>query len=453
MAGGTWKTQNKRRPGAYINVKGTEQVANESNLGRLLLISNQELDWGKRDVVELTSGSNFKEELGTNLDDSRLVALKQALKGAETVLFLNTNDGTKAALTDAALPWTFTAKYPGTKGNDIHLSIEKDPVDTSKLTVTTLFGTDIVDQKTITTDKANTLVGNDYVDVQLTADDPKALLEALNAATSYTLKDGTTKQAAVEDLMNNVLENESYSVVTTGGFPIESNIHQLLVTAVKRLRDDEGMKIRAVVPVDNTSPKYNYEGVSQVINGLTMNDNTILSVTDSAAYFAGLSSSADAGTALTYQVIEDAIGAYPKLNNEKTIAALNAGQIVFTTRPGQRVVIEQDINSLTKFTADKPQSFSKNRVIRTLDQIADDAEQTFEKSFLGKVGNNATGRDLFQANRVAYLQGLQDSNIIQEFNSEDIKVSPGEDSDAIVVDLAVQPVDAMEKLYMTINVE
>ena len=61
MAGGTWKTQNKRRPGAYINVKGTEQVANESNLGRLLLISNQELDWGKRDVVELTIGSYFKE--------------------------------------------------------------------------------------------------------------------------------------------------------------------------------------------------------------------------------------------------------------------------------------------------------------------------------------------------------------------------------------------------------
>lgn len=77
----------------------------------------------------------------------------------------------------------------------------------------------------------------------LTADDPKTLLEALNTA----IKRCTTVQAASEDVMKDALENESYSVVTTRGFPIENSIHQLHVVAVKRLHDDEGMKIRAEV--------------------------------------------------------------------------------------------------------------------------------------------------------------------------------------------------------------
>lgn len=55
--------------------------------------------------------------------------------------------------------------------------------------------------------------------------------------------------------MKDALENESHSVVTIRGFPIENSIHQLHVVAVKRLHDDEGMKIRAEVPVNSTSPK------------------------------------------------------------------------------------------------------------------------------------------------------------------------------------------------------
>jgi hypothetical protein len=36
--------------------------------------------------------------------------------------------------------------------------------------------------------------------------------------------------------------------------------------------------------------------------------------------------------------------------------------------------------------------------------------------------------------------------------AKDITVLPGEAVDAVVVDLVIQPVDSMEKLYMTVNV-
>ena len=42
--------------------------------------------------------------------------------------------------------------------------------------------------------------------------------------------------------------------------------------------------------------------------------------------------------------------------------------------------------------------------------------------------------------------------MIQSFANTDITVEAGNDMDSIVVNLAVTPVDAMEKLYMTMVV-
>ncbi len=41
---------------------------------------------------------------------------------------------------------------------------------------------------------------------------------------------------------------------------------------------------------------------------------------------------------------------------------------------------------------------------------------------------------------------------IQNFTSEDVEVLDGESIDAIVVNVSVQPLDSMEKLYMTVTV-
>lgn len=450
MAGGTWKAQDKRRPGAYINVVGNGQREVTSSLGRVLLIRDKGLGWGKTGVIEVEANSDFTKKLGTTLDDPALTALKEALKGASKVLVLNPNEGTAATLTKEGLPWTVTANYPGEKGNQITVSVEVSPADSNTATVSTIFGTKLVDEQPVKFDELDKFTGNDYITA-------KVVEEGSSKPTAFTNVSGaltggaTTESKKVESLLNDALENEEYAVVTTAGFEPSSNMNKLIVEAVKRLRENEGRKVRGVIPTD-ANTVYNYEGISTVVNGYTLGDGTNVDVKDATGLFAGISASADPATSLTYFDVEDAISAYPKLDNEKTIKALDAGQIVFTTRPGQRVVIEQDINSLHKFTAEKPQAFSKNRVMRTLDEIATDTENTFERTYLGKVGNNAAGRDLFKADRIAYLTGLQNRNIIQSFANTDITVEAGNDIDSIVVNLAVTPVDAMEKLYMTMVV-
>lgn len=474
----SWKTQNKRRPGAYINVLGKGNNNNGADIGRTLLPVSTSLNWGAKGIIKLNSDSNFKALLGHDIDDPELQTVHEVLKGANTVLLLNNNDGTAAKATDASLPWAITAMYPGTLGNDLHVTIQKQD---DRVTVSTLFGTKVVDQQVISVNKPNTLFDNDYVSFKLTNEmAPQSLssgsntndsndsggkgtratkapvvmaskLDQLSDDVTVDLTGGTTKSAQISDLLNDALETENYDVATTAGFPIDSPLHKQLVEEIKHLREDNDIKVRGVIPF--TGDKINYEGISIVVNGVVLGDGTELDATVAAGFFAGAASSADAAKSLTYVEYPDAISAYPRLSNDKTVEALERGQIVFTTKRNETVVIEQDINSLTSYTDEKPVFFGKNRVVRTMDTIVTNTKRTFEDMFIGKITNSSTGRDLFKANRVSYLQGLADSDVISDFKEEDITVEAGNDRDSILVNLAVKPLDSMEKLYMTMVVQ
>ena len=485
MAGGTWRIQNKVRPGVYINVKGDGKPVLTTPLGRLLMFQNKPLGWGKKGIIELTATSDFTALTGHKNTDQVLAPVYEALKDAETVLLLNDFDGGAKSTSTKEGVYTINAKYEGEQGNNISVSFVPSPlVDDAKtqdITVTTLFGTKQVDQAKITlplankeaitaaelTDEKQLEVHNDYVDItfgtnpadvtkELKGNGEYPLYTAIfngltQAAANVSLAGGSNGTNKVVDDMNDYLENEFYAVATTAGWDESSNIHKLLVEEIKLLRENVGIKIRGVVP-NATGVVYNYEGVSTVLNGYVLNDGTVITPNIAAARFAGMSASATPDQALTYTQIDDAVEAKPKLNNDKTIEALNAGQIVFTTRSGERVVIEQDINSLTKFTSIKPKDFSKNRIIRTLDEICTNTTQTFETSFLGKVSNNEFGRDLFKANRVSYLSGLESQNMIRDFDPSDLSLAQGNDKDAVLMNLYVTPVDSMEKLYVNLVV-
>ncbi|MBA2915526.1 phage tail protein [Lactobacillus crispatus] len=485
MAGGTWRIQNKVRPGVYINVKGDGKPVLTTSLGRLLMFQNKPLGWGKKGIIELTATSDFTALTGHKNTDEVLAPVHEALKDAETVLLLNDFDGGAKSTSTKDGVYTVNAKYEGEQGNNISVSFAPSPLGdgakTQDITVTTLFGTKQVDQAKITlplankeaitaselTDEKQLEVHNDYVDItfgtnpadvtkELKGNGEYPLYTAIfngltQAAANVSLTGGSNGTNKVVDDMNDYLENEYYAVATTAGWDESSNIHKLLVEEIKLLRENVGIKVRGVVP-NETGVVYNYEGVSTVLNGYVLNDGTAITPNIAAARFAGMSASATPDQALTYTQLDDAAEAKPKLNNDKTIEALNAGQIVFTTRSGERVVIEQDINSLTKFTSTKPKDFSKNRIIRTLDEICTNTTQTFETSFLGKVSNNDFGRDLFKANRVSYLSGLESQNMIRDFDPSDLSLAQGDDKDAVLMNLYVTPVDSMEKLYVNLVV-
>ena len=133
------------------------------------------------------------------------------------------------------------------------------------------------------------------------------------------------------------------------------------------------------------------------------------------------------------------------------IKGIRKGQLLFYEEDGTLRVL-RDINSFTSFAAAKNSDFSSNRVVRVLDSIANDVANIFSKYYLGKQSNNANGRNLLKAEILAYHEELMKLEAIEGFTADDITVEKGTEKQDVVVYEAIQPVDAMEKLYMKVEV-
>ena len=85
-------------------------------------------------------------------------------------------------------------------------------------------------------------------------------------------------------------------------------------------------------------------------------------------------------------------------------------------------------------------------------QFCNDTYEHFATYFIGKVDNNDDGRALLRAWIIGYLNEMMANNGIQNFTAEDVEVLPGNDIDAVVINVAIQPTDAIEKVYVSVTV-
>lgn len=445
MAGGTFKSQNKIRPGAYINFKGVARPL--SSLGtRGVVTMPVAMSWGA-EVTELLStdliDGKSLPKIGYTAFDEQSQVFREALKHCyKAIIYRLDTGGTKASATLA--PLTATAKYAGIVGNEIAVSVVANG---DKFDVITFFRGIERDRQTATT--VEELVPNDYVVFSGTGD-----LVANAGVTLTGGENGTVSQASYDNYLN-VIKTYKWN---TMGIPqdvqdIDPNINPSIITFITHMRENLGKKVQAVL----YNADADYEGIITVNQGYKTLTETV-SPTTFVAYVAGLTAGSNVNTSNTYHVIDGAVSivypeGVPPYGDEEIEEALKAGKMVLSTRQDGVIVIEQDINTLHTFTPDKGYIFSKNRVIRTLDEINNSIALLFERSYIGKVDNNDDGRNIFKSDVINYLNGLQDISAIRNFDSTtDIQVYAGEAIDAIVVDLAIQPVDSMEKLYMTVTV-
>ncbi|MGL5973427.1 MAG: phage tail sheath C-terminal domain-containing protein, partial [Oscillospiraceae bacterium] len=173
----------------------------------------------------------------------------------------------------------------------------------------------------------------------------------------------------------------------------------------------------------------------------------------SSCYIAGLTASSEVNQSNTYTTYDGAVDVDFYYSNAQIEDSLRNGHIVFT-KYDDKVIIEKDINTFTSFSALKNHSFSKNRVLRVLDNISMYIEKIFLNGYIGKVSNNDVGRLLLKGDIVKYLNSLQDIGAITDFTgTTDVEINIGNDLDSVVCNLSIKPVDSMEKIYLTINID
>lgn len=343
--GGTWTSQNKILPGAYINFL-TNAPLSITPGDRGIVVILQEMSKGTQDEMYTITATDASEWPAAVTAADKFLA-GEALKGAKTVIVYNL-------------------------GSTTH-----------------------------------------------DADDVAAALEALKTVNFNVL---------------------CYPYTTAG-------IHASIKTWVEAMRNDEGVKIQAVLPdYDGDS-----EAIINVAQAVKLSDGTSLTNAQATAWVAGVTAGAAVYQSNTGRKYVGAIDVVPRMTKSEMEAAIEAGEFIFKVDSAQNVTAVYDINSLTTTTASKGAQFKKNRIVRTLDGINNDIVEIFESNYVGKINNSADGRSLLRATLVEYFNELQRLSAIQNFTADDVTVSAGTASDAVLIECYIQPVDSVEKMYITVN--
>ena len=167
----------------------------------------------------------------------------------------------------------------------------------------------------------------------------------------------------------------------------------------------------------------------------------------------GATAGAEINESNTHKTVQDAVEIINEYTNTEIIDKLQSGCFLISRTRKGTILVEKDINTLHTFTAKKSYDFSKNRVIRVLDEMGNTCNDTWDENYCGKLDNDDNGRAIYKADLIKYGEILQGIRAITNFlGAEDIDVQMGEQVDSVVVNWPVQPVDSMEKLYMTFTV-
>lgn len=470
-AGGTWQSQNKVRPGAYINFVGTPKAL--SSVGeRGVVAAPLSLSWGAQ-IIEMTAndlvtGASL-EKAGVLFTDAEALNLRLLLQSCARAVIYRLNAGTavKAAKTVAGL--TVTAKHGGAFGNRIRFTVQapeteepeqaQEPLPdgaadgegggseggnaqaTEPIIVKTYVDGSLKDTQKVAT--LADLVANDYAEFE-------AAEGTLVSIETPTALEGGSDGEEVTDISAALAALESYKFNILAISQTASATKAQAVQWIESLRNDKGVKVQCVV--------CEYAGDSEAVistwQGYRLEDGTEVSMAQAVLAVAGMEAGAAITQSLSGAVVPGAVAVIdPPQTHDEIVDALNAGKLVLSRRGDGSIVIEKDQNTLHTFTPKHGYVFSKNRPIRVIDQIGNDVRDLWNNTYLGKVSNDEDGRSIFKNDLVSYFKTLEKIGAIQNFRVDDLIVLPGNDTDAVVVTMYVQPVDSMEKLYMTVNVE
>lgn len=435
MAGGTFdKSIGKIRPGTYINFESSRQeVLSGSDRGTVVIPLIGHSYGPEKEFITLSAQSPDAavDKLGFSVydDNPSMLLIREAMKNAMTVIVYIPKSGTKASVTSGE--FTATAKYGGSRGNSISFSVTSNPVSGFDITVFLNNSKVEIFEKVSSVDEFS----SKYIDFTGTEIQPLA---------GVSLEGGTDGKAENADITAFLDDMESVRFNTLC-FPVtEEALLTACVTKIKYLREKAGRRVKAVV----ADHKADYEGIINVTNSVVISGKALTNA-QATAWVAGADAAATNTQSNTYKIYVGAESVANPKTNEQAEAAIQNGEFFFSYSENNDVVVEYDINSLTTFTENKDKSYSKNRVIRVFDGIAEAIKLNFPPN---RYSNNETGWDVMDSMGRSVLKQFEDAGAIQnvDYNTDFAVVRSESSGDSTYFNVAIEPVDSAEKLYFTV---
>lgn len=448
--GGTFdKTVGKERAGTYINFESAKQDTITGGERGTVIVPLTGTNYGPSKEIIAITGNNMgtaKAILGYSIAEEdpagNMLLIREALKGANTVLAFICTEGTAAA-TGTGGNVTATAKYKGRRGNDLSYVIAANPITGFDVTIN-LAGAKVEEFEGAKT--VADLAVSQYITFAATVGQTE-----LAEVAGVTLTGGKDAETTSNDDIVAFLDASGNADWNTMAFPFEdSALQAMLKSKIKYFRENVGKYVQAV------APKFaaDYEGIINVTNSYAI-DEKELTVAQATAYAAGITAGASNVQSNTQKIVESATKVVGLKDNEAAIAALKAGEFFFTPGKSGTVVVESDRNSLVTYTSAKDKSYSKNRVIRVFDTFGESVQVNFPPN---KYDNDPDGWDIMEGIGKTILKTFgprTDGGVGAiknvDYDSDFLVDRETSQGDETYFNIGLEAVDSSEKLFFTVR--
>lgn len=443
MAGGKFdKLAGKVRPGTYMNFESTRSDTVGTSERGTTIIPLLKPSYGPAgSYIELTNAGPDAAyaKLGYSVYDSdpnrQMLLIREAFKNASKVLVYIPKEGTKATAKNASAPeLTATAKYGGTRGNALTVTVSANPVDGFDVTVS-LAGNTVAYYEGLST--VNDLIAQDCEYVTFTGSGALAAIAAMNLT-------GGTDATAQNDDLTTFMDTWEKVKFNTVAMPVtDSSMKAAIKTKIKYLRESMGRGVQAVVP----DFPADYEGIISIKNGYAIDDDK-LSAAEATAWVAGASAGASYVESLTYDAVDGATDLVDALTHEEYVDAINKGHFAFSISEENKVIVEYDINSLTSFKQPKDETYRKNRVVRVMDTFQESIQLNFPPN---KYANDSDGWDIMEGVGKSILKQFAEAGAITDvdYDNDFLVDRDASYGDKTYFNVNLKPVDSAEKLFFT----
>lgn len=432
LGGGTFTSQNKVLPGAYINFISAAS-ANAELSERGIAAMPLELDWGPDGEVFTVTNEDMQKNsmklFGYDYTHEKLTGLRDLFLNIHTLHAYKINSGGVKAENAFA-----KAKYAGVRGNDLGIVIQANADDADTYNVQTLLGTITVDEQTVAV--AGDLIENDYVTFKKDAALAVTALTALSGGTN-----GTVNGNAYQTYLDRI---ESYTYNAMGVVTEDEIVKNLFIAFNKRLRNEMGIKFQTVIHQKAADSM----GVVNVKNKVA---ETGASPASLVYWVTGIIAGCAVNKSNQNKKYNGEFTVNADYTQSELIAAIKAGEFVLH-KVNSDIRVLEDINSMVSTTDTEGDVFKDNQTIRVIDQLANDDAVLFNTKYLGVVPNNESGRISLWSDLVKIRQELQTLGAIENFADKDITIEQGDTKKSVVVTAYITVVNAMGKLYMTTTV-
>lgn len=417
-------------PGTNVTVKAGARPAELSVTG--VVTVPLDLNWGGV-VAIIDKDTDTLPILGYSRSDPALKIVNEILNGADKLILYRTNTegGTQASAT-LATGITAKAKYAGTRGNDITVTVAASG---SKWIIKTIVGTTEVDSQTVSADFE--MYSNNYITITGTGT-LAAASQKLTGGVNGSIQTGTI------DLYTAELQKHEYNVICYTGSDSDTITKLKAFLLDQRSRDIMIQCVMSGVAADNVAI-YN-----STVGGVT--ENYTLTPNEAAATMAGLIAKQGVTGGLThYDQITGWTDVYPHLTNDEMKTRTLNGEILFVMLHGVPSVL-YDINSLVTYTDQQPKDFNQGLLIRTQDKYTVDLKKLLDTKAIGKIRNSVDGRAQIKAmiNDMTVTNYLN-NGYIEGFTADDITVLAGAESDAVTAKVDVKFVNTVNKITVTVT--